>query len=177
MYDNASMGFSMTMDELNHQGSGDLQDLFVLKTKTTASATNLWYGGIKYLHQVQTNLKADLDMDMPNMKFTFKENEVQLNQLFLGMDGWVAMPKERNITMDLKFNAKQNEFKNFISMVPGVFREGFDGVKSSGSLALTAFVKGTYNEKSMPGFGLNLKIAEWNVSVPDITCRCEQCEC
>lgn len=168
MYDDASMGFSMTMDELNHQGSGDFtQDLFVLKTKTTASATNLWYGGIKYLHQVQTNLKADLDMDMPNMKFTFKENEVQLNQLFLGMDGWVAMPKE-DITMDLKFNAKQNEFKNFISMVPGVFREGFDGVKSSGSLALTAFVKGTYNEKSMPGFGLNLKIANGMFQYPTL---------
>lgn len=167
-YDDASMGFAMTMDDLNHSGKGDFtQDLFVLKTNTTAAATNLWYGGVKYLHQAETKLKADLDMDMPNFKFTFKENELILNRLVLGMDGWLAMPKE-DIVMDLKFEARQNEFKNFISMIPGVFREGFDGVKASGTLSLKAFVKGTYNEKQMPGFGLNLKIGNGMFQYPSL---------
>ena len=167
-YDDASLGFKMTMDELNIKGDGDFtQDLFVLSTVTNATSSNLWYGGIKYLHNVKTMLKADLDMDMPNMKFTFKENELQLNELALGMDGWVSMPKE-DIDMDLKFEARKNEFKNFLSMVPGVFREGFNELKSSGTLSLKGFVKGTYNEKKMPGFGLNLKVANGQFQYPTL---------
>lgn len=167
-YDDASLGFKMSMEDLNHSGKGDFtQDLFVLSTNTTAAATDLWYGGIKYLHRAETKLKADLDMDMPNFKFTFKENELTLNRLVLGMEGWLSMPKE-DIVMDLKFEARQNEFKNFISMIPGVFREGFDGVKTSGTLALKAFVKGTYNEKQMPGFGLNLKIGNGMFQYPSL---------
>lgn len=167
-YDDASLGFSMTMEDLSHSGKGDFtQDLFVLSTNTTAAATDLWYGGVKYLHRAETKLKADLDMDMPNFKFTFKENELVLNRLVLGMDGWLAMPKE-DIVMDLKFEAKQNEFKNFISMIPGVFREGFDGMKTSGTLAFKAWVKGTYNEKQMPGFGVNLKIGNGMFQYPSL---------
>ena len=167
-YDDASLGFKMTMEDLNHSGMGDFtQDLFILSTNTSAAATDLWYGGVKYLHRAETKLKADLDMDMPNFKFTFKENELVLNRLVLGMDGWLAMPKE-DIVMDLKFEAKQNEFKNFISMVPGVFREGFDGMKTSGTLALKAWVKGTYNDKQMPGFGVFLKIGNGMFQYPSL---------
>ncbi|MBL7923854.1 MAG: AsmA family protein, partial [Bacteroidia bacterium] len=167
-YDDASLDFRMTMNELNHQGKGDFtQDLFTLSTTTLASASNLWYGGVKYLHQAKTSLKADLDMDMPNMKFTFRENELQLNELVLGMDGWLSMPGE-NMVMDLRFEARQNTFRNFLSMVPGVYREGFKDLKSSGSLALKAFVKGTYNEKQMPGFGLTLKVSNGSFQYPSL---------
>lgn len=167
-YDDASLGFAMTMDDLNHSGDGDFtQDLFVLNTTTAAAATNLWYGGVKYMHQVKTNLKADLNMDMANMKFTFKENELQLNELFLGLDGWVAMPKE-DIDMDLNISARKNEFRNFLSMVPGVYREGFKDLKSSGTLELKAFIKGKYNETKMPGFGVNLKVANGQFQYPSL---------
>lgn len=167
-YNDESMGFKMTMDNLNHSGNGDFtQDLFVLNTNTTADASNMWYGGVKYLHNVKTTLKADLDMDMPNMKFTFKENELALNELVIGMDGWVAMPKE-DIDMDLKFDAKKNEFRYFLSMIPGVYSEGFKDLKSSGTLALKAFVKGRFNDTQMPGFGLNLKIQNGNFKYPTL---------
>jgi AsmA-like C-terminal region len=101
------------------------------------------------------------------MKFTFKENEIALNELILGVDGWVAMPTD-DITMDMKFDARKNEFKNFVSMVPGVYKEGFKDLKSSGTLSLKAFVKGTYNEKQMPGFGLNLKVQNGNFQYPSL---------
>jgi hypothetical protein len=56
--------------------SGDFtQDLFTLNTTTHADTANVVFDGIKYLKNVKADIKADLDMDMPNMKFTFKENE------------------------------------------------------------------------------------------------------
>lgn len=168
LYDDASMDFKMSMEDLNHKGKGDFtQDLFVLTTNTQIASADLWFGGVKYLHHAKTTLKVDLDMDMPNMKFTFKENELALNELVLGIDGWLAMPTN-DITMDMKFDARQNNFKNFLSMVPGVYRDGFKDLKSSGTLALKAFVKGTYNEKQMPGFGLNLKIQNGNFQYPSL---------
>lgn len=167
-YEDASMDFNMLMEDLNHTGKGDFtQDLFVLSTQTDIASADLWFGGVKYLHRVKTGLKVDLDMDMPNMKFTFKENEIAINELVLGVDGWVAMPTD-DITMDMKFDARKNEFKNFVSMVPGVYKEGFKDLKSSGTLSLKAFVKGTYNEKQMPGFGLNLKVQNGNFQYPSL---------
>lgn len=167
-YEDASMDFNMLLNDLNHTGKGDFtQDLFEFKTQTEIAQADVWYGGVKYLHQAKAALKADLDMDMPNMKFTFKDNEIALNELILGVDGWLAMPAN-DIVMDMKFEARQNDFKNFMSMVPGVFREGFNEVKSSGTLALKAFVKGTYNEKQMPGFGLNLKVQNGNFQYPSL---------
>ncbi len=167
-YDDASMNFAMTLNAVNHEGNGDFtQDLFVLNTNTEAAAADLWYGGVKYLHRVNTRLKADLNMDMPNMKFTFKENELQLNELIIGMDGWVAMPKE-NIDMDLNFIARKNEFRNFLSMIPGVYREGFKDLKSAGTLELKAFVKGTLSDTGMPGFGLDLKVANGQFQYPSL---------
>lgn len=167
-YDDASLGFTMTMEGLQHEGKGDFtQDLFVLRTNTTATATDLWYGGVKYLHRTEMKLKADLDMNMPESRYTFKDNELVLNRLVLGMNGWVALPKE-DIQMDLAFEARENEFRNFISMIPGVYREGFDGIKSAGTLALKGWVKGTYNERQMPGFGINLKIANGMFQYPSL---------
>ena len=167
-YEDASMDFKMALENFNHNGSGDFtQDLFTLSTDTKADALQLWYGGVKYMHNIRTALKADLDMDMPNMKFTFKENQINLNELELGLDGFIAMPAE-DIAMDLKFSAKQNEFKNFMSLIPGVYRDGFKDVKSSGSLALNGFVKGVYNDKSMPGFGLKLKVQNGKFQYPSL---------
>ena len=167
-YDDASMGFKMNLDNLNHTGSGDFtQDLFILKTNTTIDAMNLWYGNVKYFHNVNTKLKVDLDMDMANMKFTFKDNEISLNELVLGFDGSVAMPKN-DIAMDLKFDAKKNEFRNFLSLVPGVYTASFKDLKSSGSLSMKGFVKGIYNDKQMPGFGLNVKIQNGKFQYPSL---------
>ncbi len=167
-YDDESLGFKMSMEKFDHNGKGDFtQDLFTLETKTTAGSTNLWYGGVKYLHNVITGLKADLEMDMKNMKFTFKENELSLNELALGFNGWLSMPAD-DINMDLTFQAKQNEFRNFISMVPGVYSENFKDLQSKGTLAFRGFVKGTYNEKQMPGFGITINVKDGMFRYPSL---------
>lgn len=168
VYDDKSVGFSMKMDNVNHSGSGDFtQDLFTLSTKTTADKTSAWYGGVKYLSDAKTKLDADLEMDMKNSKYTFKQNELSLNELVMGFDGWVAMP-DTNIIMDLKWDVKKNDFRNFISMVPGMYSSSFKDLKSSGKMALNGFVKGTYNARQLPAYGLNLKIDNGMFQYPSL---------
>jgi AsmA-like C-terminal region len=167
-YDDESMPMLAEFTNLNHKGTGDFtQDLFLLKTNTDIEKTNFVYDGVRYLNQAKTNLKADLEMDMPNMKFTFKENELQLNELFLGFDGFIAMPAN-DINLDLKYFTKKTDFKNLLSMVPADFTKDLKNVDVSGKLGLDGFVKGIYNEKQMPGFGLNLLVENGRFKYPDL---------
>lgn len=166
LYEDATFPMETEIVNLNHTLEGDFtQDLFTLLTKTTMDELSLSYGGVKYLNKAKTSLKADLEMDMVNSKYTFKENELGLNDLHLGLDGWLAMPGN-DINMDLKYAVKESDFKNFISLVPGVYTEGFADAKSTGKLGFDGFVKGLYNDQKMPGFGLNLQIENGSLKYP-----------
>lgn len=168
VYDDKTMPFFLKLDNVNHTGSGDFtQDLFELRTSTEVGKTDLAYGGVNYINKAKAKIDADLDMNMKEMRFTFKNNKIQLNELFLDFSGWVMMP-DTNIDMDLKFAAAQSEFKNFISMIPAVYSTEFKDLKSSGTMALGGFIKGRFNGKSMPGFGLDLKINNGMFKYPSL---------
>ena len=160
IYDDKQMGMYTRMNNLNHNGSGDFTaDIFDLDTKTTIDELTFRFGGVDYLHKVKTALKLTMNMDMKQFKFTFKDNELNLNDLALGMDGWLAMPKS-DIDMDLKFNAKKTEFKNIISLIPAIYTSDFKDLKSSGKFALEGSAKGIYNEKTYPAFNVLMKVIE-----------------
>ena len=168
LYDDASMGFKAELYDMNHTLSGDFtSDNFLLETLTEIEKFTMSYGGITYMNKVKTRLKVDLDADMPNFKFTFKENEFSFNELTLGLDGYFAMPK-KDMDLDLKFKANQTEFKNILSLVPGVYTKDFSNVKTSGTLSLNGFAKGIYNDKSLPAFGIKLLIANAMFQYPSL---------
>ena len=168
VYDDASMDFKTELVNMNHTLSGDFTaDNFLLETLTEIEKFSMNYGGVSYMNKVKTRIKMDMDADMPNFKFTFKENEFSFNELTLGLDGFFAMPKD-DMDMDLKFKANQTEFKNILSLVPGVYTADFAGVKTSGLLALDGFAKGVYNDKKMPAFGVKLSIKDAMFQYPSL---------
>lgn len=167
-YSDRSLGLDLKMINTLHKGRGDFADeLFSFSTSTEVEHFDLSYGGVKYISRAKAELVADLDMDMKNMKFAFKDNELRLNTLVIGVTGFVAMPDDP-IEMDLKFNIKENDFSQFVSLVPGAYKDGFDKAKSSGTLALSGFIKGTYSETTMPGFGINLNVSNGQFSYSDL---------
>lgn len=152
----------------NYELNGDFtQDNFVLSNLLEIAQTTFKMGGVPYLNQAKVRFKADLDMDMPKMKFTFKENQLDLNELGFGFDGFVEMP-DTNIKMDLKFAVKQAEFKSLLSLIPAVYSKDFAGLKTSGKLAIDGFAKGTYNASSMPAFAVNLVIQDGMFKYPSL---------
>jgi hypothetical protein len=158
LYSDVTMPFSVLLVNVNHTGKGDFtQDLFTLSTHTEGATVDLSYGGVKYLSSAKVSADADLEMDMKNSKYTFKDNKISLNDLDLGFSGWLAMP-DTNIDMDLKFSAAKSDFKNFISLIPSVYSKDFKSVTASGKMAFDGWAKGRYNANSIPGFGLNLNI-------------------
>ncbi len=168
VYNDASLGMKTELYNMNHTLSGDFtSDNFLLQTLTEIEKFTLSYGGVTYMNKVKTRLKVDLDADMPNFKFTFKENEFSFNELTLGLDGYFAMPKD-DMDMDLKFKANQTEFKNILSLIPGVYTADFKDVKTTGSLALDGYAKGIYNDKKMPAFGIKLIVKDAMFQYPSL---------
>ncbi|MFI5164610.1 MAG: AsmA-like C-terminal region-containing protein [Bacteroidia bacterium] len=166
IYDDASMGVYSALENFNYTMSGDFtQDNFEMQNDISIDQLTVKYGGIAYMNKVKTIVKAAIDADMPNFKFTFKQNEISLNELSLGIDGSFAMPRS-DMDMDMKFKANQTEFKNILSLVPAVYTKDFASVKTSGKFSLDAFVKGIYASApagkttggKMPAFGANIKI-------------------
>ena len=168
VYNDESMGMSTELVDLNHSGSGDFtQDIFDFDTKTNIEKTTFTYGGISYLSKVKTQLIAKLSMDMKNSKYTLKDNELQLNGLTVNFSGFVAMPGN-DINMDMSFKSKQTDFKSLLSLIPSIFMKDFSNLKSSGTMAFSGGVKGTYNDKTMPGFNVNLNVNNGMFQYPDL---------
>jgi len=168
IYDDASLAMRMDLAGLDHKGTGDFtQDLFTLSTTTQADTVDVTFDGIRYLKRAVADIKADLDMDMANMKFTFKENEATINQLSLGFNGWLAMPAD-DIDMDITWDLKKNDLGALLSLVPAEFATDLKGVDMSGQVAFNGYVKGTYNDNTMPGFGLNIAVDKGRFKYPDL---------
>ena len=168
VYDDQQGKMYGKLDDFNYELNGDFtQDNFVLSNLLEIAKTTFKMDGVPYLSEAKVKFKADIDMDMPKMKFTFKENELSLNDLGFGFDGYVSMP-DTNIDMDLKFKVKQAEFKSLLSLIPVVYSKDFASVKTSGSLAMDGFAKGTYNASSMPAFAVNLMVKDAMFKYPSL---------
>jgi hypothetical protein len=173
-YNDMQGNMSAALKDMNYTLSGDFtQDNFILSNLLEIAELSYNMGGIGYLTKAKTRFKADLDMDMPNMKFTFKENEFDLNELALTFDGFVSMPKD-DIGMDLKFAAKQTEFKSILSLIPSVYTKDFASVKTEGKLKLDGMAKGTMHTSAdgksdtYPSFEVNLGIANAMFKYPSL---------
>lgn len=168
VYDDQQGSMYGKLEGFNYELAGDFtQDVFVMENLLEIAKTTFNMGGVGYLTNVHIKSKADLDMDMTAMKFKFKENEFSLNDLTLGFDGELAMPKD-DIDMNITFKAKQTEFKSILSLIPSVYSKDFASVQTKGKLALNGYAKGTYNDKTYPAFGIDLSIADAMFKYPSL---------
>jgi len=158
IYDDKSSGMYANIQNLTHTLTGDFStDEFLLKTLTEIDAVTFKMGAVTYLSKVKTSLKMDMDANMKEMKFTFKENEFSLNELVMSFDGNFAM-KDSSYLMDIKYAIKKSDFRNFLSLIPAIYSKDFKDLQSSGKLGFDGFAKGTYNSKQLPSFALNLMV-------------------
>jgi hypothetical protein len=168
VYDDKSSPMYAKLVNLNHSGSGDFtQDIFDLATETKIESVTVVSDGVEYLSNKALDADLTLTMNLPESKYTFKNNNIKVNDFALGFDGWLAMP-DTNINMDLTFKAKENTFKSLLSLVPGVYTESFKDLKAEGNIAFDGHAKGIYNGSQMPAFGLNMQVKDGQMKYPDL---------
>ena len=154
---------------LNHSGSGDFtSDLFTLKTKTSAESVSFSYENIPYLFNANTSLDADILVDNKNDKYTFKTDDIALNDLKLSSEGYFQFVNDSTYGMDIKFNAPSTEFKTLLSLVPAIYNNDFSKIKTSGKAVFNGFVKGEYNSVKIPAYQINLNVENGFFQYPDL---------
>jgi hypothetical protein len=169
VYEDEVAGMKAEINGLDHEGSGDFtQDAFTLSTKTKATTASFNYGGIPYLADAQTSIDADLQIDNKTSKYTFKNAVATVNELKLNADGFFQLVNDSTYAMDISFDAPSNDFKNILSLVPAIYKNDFDKIKTSGTAAFKGFVKGTYSPQQLPAYDVTLNIKDGFFQYPDL---------
>ncbi len=167
-FDDRSSDLYASINGLNHTLRGDFtQDLFTLNTQTNIDELNVRFAGIPYLNRVMLDVKADLEADMVNRRFTFKKNEIRMNELMLGFDGYAAL-RDDDIDIDMTFAAARAEFRDILSFVPAIYMQDFRHLQSSGSVAVGGHIKGSYAENDFPSFAIKIDVADGMFRYPDL---------
>ena len=170
LYSDKSADMSAEIINLNHTGTGDLTaDVIDFKTKTTMDELSYSMDGLSYLTKVKTDAVINLLMEFTesSSKFTLKENEIKLNAITLGFDGFYEMLDGYD-NMDIKLDASKATFKDFLSLIPMFYQSGYEGMITSGKLALNGVVKGKLDDTNMPGWDFNMGVSDASINYPDL---------
>ncbi|HEX8060005.1 MAG TPA: AsmA-like C-terminal region-containing protein, partial [Cyclobacteriaceae bacterium] len=167
-YDDKSLPFLLVLKGLNHSGGGDFtQDVFDLRTQTTADTVTTAYDGVEYLSNKRVEINAVISVSEAFSKFTLKDNVTKVNDFAMSMNGWVKMnPKDYD--MDLTFSSPENSFKSLLSLVPGMYTKDFSNIKTDGELKFSGMAKGKYSDTQMPAFNLALLVNDAMFQYPDL---------
>jgi AsmA protein len=153
----------MEMKGMNYEGSGDFQkDIFDFNTSIAVTQMSLIMDKVKYLTNKEVELNMIMEMNLKENKYSFKKNTLRINHFQVGFDGFLKM-LSNGYDMDLKFAANQTEFKDILSLIPGIYMHDFKKINTKGEIAFSGFVKGLYKEDSIstiPSFHVAMKIKD-----------------
>lgn len=171
LYLDYQMGLAARVEQLNHKGSGQIRSqVYDLKTQTTVEGLSVHYQQTDYFENLPLQADMTLNIDNSTSTYTFRENRLKARDLPLQFEGWIRMPENSPMDMDLSFEAPENTFKSLLSLVPPAYLKDYEGLKTEGNFTLEGSVKGKYDgeKEKYPGFRLHLQTSEAKVQYPDL---------
>ena len=168
-YTDEQQKMSVIVDDVVHEGSGSFKsEIFTLNTQTSINALTVVYGKVPYLSKVKTGINFDIDVDSKKNKYSFDTKAIKLNGLTLSAKGFVQLPDTSNTIVDVEFKTPSNDFKDFLSIVPGVYQNNFKDIKTTGKATIDGMVKGVYNQHHIPAFTLNIGVEDGSLQYPGL---------
>ena len=157
------------IEGFNTEMSGDLGATITrLDIKASIENLSLKMEESQYLNKVSIGLDTKIESDLDKMIFTFAESNLSINQLSMGIDGSFGMPEE-GYDIDVRLFARQTDFKTLLGLVPADMMKGYEDIKTTGSLALEATMKGRYIDTDhLPAFNFLLKVNDASLQYPDL---------
>ncbi len=169
-YDDHLYKTYLAVEGLHGTIRGDLtMDGSTLSTRDTrVEAFSLRYDRFPILSEAGVKLRADVEVDMRDWLFTFRENELLINDLPLQFDGLVGLPEGGGTSMDFSFSATRSDFASFLSLIPSIYTTSFEALETEGSLALHGKVDGLLKGEQIPGFAVFLEVVDGMFRYPDL---------
>ena len=160
VYDDKLQKTYIEVGGLYHNGSGDFkQEISDLDITTKVSDLTLQYNGIRYFTKKLFAADLQMEMNLKEKKFVFKDHNFQLGDFKFGFAGYFKL-LDNGYETDLKFIIKETSFKNLLSLLPGIYQKDMAGIETKGEFACNGFIKGIYDVKDnkVPAFNIDLKV-------------------
>ena len=155
------------IQSLNLLLRGDMAKAIVdLDLNLGIDGIDFWLNGIRFTNKANVGFVSKVGADLENLFFTIKDNRFNLNDIVLKLEGSAGI--KNNIDLDIAFATEKTDFKSLLSLIPVIYMNDFKDLKTTGSLALNGYVKGTYSETSMPNASVNLTVENAMFSYPDL---------
>ncbi len=158
---------ALLMTNVNHSGDGSLSGENILLDTASSSEVSFSLDDTKYLNKNALKLDAELELDLENQRYAFKENKALVNQLPLEFEGFVQL-FDKYTDVDLSFKTPTSDFKNFLAVIPEVYAKNLDGVETTGDFSVNGVIKGKADDVYIPK--MDIQIASHNASFkyPDL---------
>lgn len=168
VYDDRQSNMYASISGFDATCSGDMSaDNTTLDLEAGIQALTFKMDGIPYLSNARISADINVDADLKNGKYTLKENSFSLNAIQTAIDGWVAMPADAPMSMDLSLNTSDINFKEILSLIPAIYAKDFETLKADGSVSLTAFAKGELaGDSILPQFEAVMQVKDGSFRYP-----------
>jgi hypothetical protein len=176
IYDDQDLKFYTLIEGLEATGTGDFaSDIFDLNTELIAKRLDLSFEGINYLSRKEAEARATIAMNLADDYYTFKDNEIRLNEFKFAVDGGLKLFEE-GVDMNMQFHTIENKFKNLLSLLQGMYGDSFKDLKADGIFDFEGQLKGfyAYEGDQIPAFLFRLNMANGSFRYPDLPSAVEK---
>ncbi|WP_303009162.1 AsmA family protein [Coprobacter fastidiosus] len=154
--------------KLNLKLSGDMSaESTSVDCHMTTQNIDFISGAVPYLKNAEFEMEMKVLADLANNKFTFDENKLRLNAIELNLDGWIAL-LEKDMDMDIRLNSPKIEFKDILSLIPGIYQNNFESLTAKGALDFKAAAKGKMTDNLLPQFSFLLNVKDGMINYADM---------
>jgi hypothetical protein len=159
MYEDLTSKTLAAINDLDFSLKGDLSNtLTTLDINVNTEKINVMYNGLMIVSDFSLSISSKLSADLDKMLFTMNGAEINLNRIALLADGTVKIENNNDLNMDITYGAKVASLKTLLEMIPSEFLADAKNIDTKGSLNLKGWVKGIYNDKSIPRIWGELKV-------------------
>jgi hypothetical protein len=162
IYNDQQQHTYLELNGVNHSGNGDFtQNISDLNIATSVEKVSYSLNGIKYLDRKKLTTDLKMEMNLKELKFTFKDHVFEINHFKFGFEGYFKFLKE-GYEVDLRLLVNRTDFRDLLSMMPGFYLEDFKKMKVTGEFTLEGHAKGVYDFASnrIPTFSLDLDVKD-----------------
>ena len=158
------------MDHFNHSGEGDFTEVkYNVQSSTRADSVDFRFGDITYLSNAVIDLPLDLDIDIDNGKriYLFSSDDFLVNSVPLSAKGDVRELNDSTDSVDISVRTLQSDFKNILTLLPGVYTENLSRFETRGKATIDGRVTGVSSPSRNPDFDFNIDVADGYIRNPD----------
>lgn len=167
-YDDEEGHRNAALENLHLTLSGDMTASETrIRAQLRIDALSLRMANIPCLSRATVNGDVDIDADLRHNKYTLARNRIQINELSVGVDGWIALlDGDDGLDMDLRLQTPTMQFKDVLSLIPTIYSTRFNDLQTSGAVSLNASAKGAMKGDLLPAFDVRLAIADATFQYP-----------